>query len=55
MLLHLHVIGTAGSHAVATKPDDWTAVTKDGRPSVLVTAMVRVRADGYDVLTPLLA
>jgi methionyl aminopeptidase len=54
-LLHVHVIGAAGEHALELKPDRWTAVTKDGRPGVLVTAVVRVQALGCDVLTPLLA
>ena len=42
MLLHVHVIGAAGGYEVERKPDGWTTVTADGRPGVLVTAVVRV-------------
>jgi methionyl aminopeptidase len=53
-LLHVHVIAAAGGYEVATGADGWTVSTKDGRPSALVTAVVRVTATGCDVLTPLL-
>ena len=54
MILHVHVIAAAGEHFLRTRDDGWTMVTEDGRPSALFTAMVRVRHDGCDVLTPLL-
>jgi methionyl aminopeptidase len=55
MILHVHVIADAGGYELIGKEDQWTMVTKDGRPSALFTAVVRVGADGCDVLTPLLA
>ncbi len=54
MVLHVHAIAVAGAYALITRPDKWTAATKDGRASVLFTAVVRVRPGGCDVLTPLL-
>ena len=54
MILHVHAIAAAGSGEVAIEDDRWTAVTEDGRPAALFTAMVRLRADGADLLTPLL-
>jgi methionyl aminopeptidase len=52
--LHVHVIAAAGSWRLDIRDNRWTAATKDGRPSALFTAVARVRADGCDVLTPLL-
>jgi methionyl aminopeptidase len=53
--LHVHVIAAAGGWRLSIKDDRWTAVTQDGRPSALFTAVARARADGCDLLTPLLA
>jgi methionyl aminopeptidase len=54
MVLNVHVIAAAGSYEGAANENHWTWVTRDGRPSSLYTAVARVRADGCDVLTPLL-
>ncbi|MGC4117987.1 MAG: M24 family metallopeptidase [Myxococcales bacterium] len=51
-LLHVHVIAAAGSHLVRTKDDGWTAITEDNSPAALYTVMVRVTANGFDLLTP---
>jgi methionyl aminopeptidase len=53
-LLHVQVIAAAGDWAVSVNPNKWTAITKDGSPAALFTTVVRVRAEGCDVLTPLL-
>ena len=45
-MLHVHVIAAAGAYDVVTAADGWTVATKDGRPSVLFTAVVRVNAEG---------
>lgn len=50
-ILNVHVIANAGEWEVNILEDDWTAVTADGRPSVLFTAMVLVTPDSHEVLT----
>jgi methionyl aminopeptidase len=55
MMLHVHAIAAAGRFELRVKDDKWTAVTQDGRPAALFTAVVHVREAGCDIVTPLLA
>jgi methionyl aminopeptidase len=53
MVLHIHVIVAAGSGQLYILDDGWTAVTSDGEPGVVFTAMVLITPDGHELLTPL--
>ena len=50
----LAALGAYVAQHTKAKEDRWTPVTQDGNPGALFTAVVRVRADGCDVLTPFL-
>jgi methionyl aminopeptidase len=50
-IFHVHVIAAAGTWKLIVENDEWTAVTEDQRPAVLVTAMVRIGEDEPEVMT----
>lgn len=52
LVLALEVMANAGGAAIDHRPDGWTVVTADGRPSVHFEKMVAITAQGTRVLTP---
>ncbi|MFA5975000.1 MAG: type I methionyl aminopeptidase [Elusimicrobiota bacterium] len=52
MVLALEVMANEGTADIRHKPDGWTVVTADGRPSVHYEKMVALTVHGADVLTP---
>ncbi len=53
-VLHIHVIAKAGGWQVSLEDDEWTTRSADGRPGVLLTAMVLVEEDGAVLLSRLI-
>ncbi|MDE1169403.1 MAG: M24 family metallopeptidase [Pseudomonas sp.] len=53
-VLNVYVVAKAGERGVRVLSDAWTVLSKDGQDSVVLSAMVEVTADGYQLLTPLL-
>lgn len=51
MVFTIEPMINAGTHADMTWPDNWTAVTKDGKPSAQFEHMLLVTEDGCEVLT----
>lgn len=52
MVLALEVMANEGTSDIRHKPDGWTVVTADGRPSVHYEKMVAITPEGPEVLTP---
>lgn len=51
MVLAVEPMLTAGKRHVAILDDDWTIVTRDGRPSAHFEHTVVITEDGYEILT----
>lgn len=51
MILNIHIIANAGKSQIRITDDSWSAVTMDGTPSILFTAMVLVTTEGNQLLT----
>ena len=51
MVLAVEPMINAGSRHIALLDDDWTIVTRDGKPSAHFEHTVVVTKDGYEILT----
>lgn len=51
MIFTIEPMINAGKKGTKLKPDKWTSVTKDGRPSAQWEHTILVTSDGYEILT----
>jgi methionyl aminopeptidase len=52
MVLAIEPMVTLGGWKVAVKDDDWTIVTRDGKPAAHFELTIVVTKDGYELVTP---